>query len=143
MLCLVFHPGSQTLYSTDPPLKPIKWRIVKETFLECLTHYSLPTDPPPSPLRLDSCKPTSWVRNMTAAVRASYYQSLHYTNRRSPTAASLTGFLIARRASDLQLPASRRPFICSPNVRRFATTRKIKKGRKQAKLLKIYKLISV
>lgn len=39
---LVFHPG----YLIPPPIK--RW-IVKETFLEYLTHYSLPTNPYPSP----------------------------------------------------------------------------------------------
>lgn len=44
LLCLVFHPGSLI------PPQPIKWCIVKETFLEFLTHYSLPTSPFPLPL---------------------------------------------------------------------------------------------
>lgn len=44
LFCLVFHPGC--LIS-----QPIKRRLVKGTFLACLTHYSLPTNPYPSPSR--------------------------------------------------------------------------------------------
>lgn len=56
-LCLVFHPASQS-----PPHQPIKWRIVKETFLECLTHYSLTLSPFPSPWFMQASQLTSWVR---------------------------------------------------------------------------------
>lgn len=79
-----FALSSVSSWPSDPLLpptpKPIRWRIVRETFQECLTHYSLPTDPlPPTPFALIHANlPPACVRAcLTAAARACYYQSSH------------------------------------------------------------------
>lgn len=130
LLCLVFHRGSQT-----PPNNPIKWRIVKETFLECLTHYSLPTAPSPPlfPFALIHANlPPGRVHDGHSA---SLLLPVTALNRQSHRCITRRFGLHAER----KISASCRSFLCSSNVHRFAT----RKERKQAKRLKIYKLISL
>lgn len=106
-LCLVFHPASQT-----PPHQPIKWRIVKETFLECLTHYSLTLSPFPSPWFMQASLPPGCVHDRRSASLLLQAVALNRQSHRCAQPVSLTR-LITRRTSDLRfLPLLPLPFKC-------------------------------